>query len=89
MFVGLVYERRWEPDDEPTPRGEWAWHVHWRSLGWVAAFAGLMALVPVAETLFGGLVSFGVLMLAVALGIWRVERWCAKQYWHGLREYQS
>jgi uncharacterized membrane protein len=47
-----------------------------------------MALVPVASDAFGGLAGFGVLMLAVALGFWRLERWCTRQYWHGLREYK-
>jgi uncharacterized membrane protein len=47
-----------------------------------------MALVPVVNSAFGGLAGFGVLMLAVALVLWRLERWCARQYWHGLREYK-
>jgi uncharacterized membrane protein len=47
-----------------------------------------MALVPVVNSAFGGLAGFGVLMLAVALVLWRLERWCARQYWQGLREYK-
>jgi hypothetical protein len=36
----------------------------------------------------GGLAGFGVLMVSVALMVWRVERFCARQYWQGLREYK-
>ncbi|HEY1509209.1 MAG TPA: hypothetical protein VGF93_09430 [Solirubrobacteraceae bacterium] len=47
-----------------------------------------MALVPVVGSAFGGLAGYGVLMASVALVLWRVERWCARQYWGGLREYK-
>jgi len=47
-----------------------------------------MALVPIVTNAAGGLAGFGVLMLAVALACWRLERFCARQYWHGLREYK-
>jgi hypothetical protein len=47
-----------------------------------------MALVPVVSRAFGGLAGYGVLLAAVALIFWRIERWCARQYWHGLREYK-
>jgi hypothetical protein len=47
-----------------------------------------MALVPVVSTALGGLAGFAVLMAAVALAVWRIDRWCAKQYWAGLREYK-
>jgi hypothetical protein len=47
-----------------------------------------MALVPIVTTAAGGLAGFGVLMLAVALAAWRLERFCARQYWGGLREYK-
>jgi uncharacterized membrane protein len=48
-----------------------------------------MALVPVVNDAFGGLAGYGVLMLALALALWRLDRLCARQYWHGLREYKS
>ena len=58
----------------------------------VARLAGvwvfLMAIVPFVSSTFGGLAGFGVLMAAVALAFWRLERFCARQYWHGLREYK-
>jgi hypothetical protein len=27
-------------------------------------------------------------LMALGLVLWRAERWCAKQYWSGLREYK-
>jgi hypothetical protein len=60
----------------------------WRPLAWFAAWCWLMALVPVASDVVGGLAGFVVLMLAVALVCWRGERFCRRQYWHGLREYK-
>jgi hypothetical protein len=47
-----------------------------------------MALVPVANQTFGGLAGFVVLLLAVALALWRLDRWCSRQYWRGLRDYK-
>ncbi len=89
LILGLVHE--WDPpppeDDEPPRRGG-RWRLPWRPLAWFAAWCWLMALVPVVQDAFGGLASFGVLMLAVALVARRVDRWCARQYWHGLREHK-
>ncbi len=91
LVFGLIRDRGWEEppkDDEPPEPREHSWHVPWRPFAWVAAWCWLMALVPVVSNAFGGLAGFGVLMLAVALVVWRVDRWCARQYWHGLREYK-
>lgn len=98
MFVfGLVHDSGWEsPDYGPVPpedpsrnRREWNWHmVPWRSLAWLALWCALMAIVPFVSSTFGGLAGFGVLMAAVGLAFWRLERFCARQYWHGLREYK-
>ena len=46
------------------------------------------SIVPVVNDAFGSLAGFGVLMLAFALVCWRLERSCARGYWHGLREYK-
>jgi hypothetical protein len=90
MFVGLVHSSRWEPpDDIPAPGPRPRWHVPWRPLAWVAVFAWLLVLAPVAGRAFGGLAGCAVLLLAIALGFWRVDRWCARQYWRGLRDYQA
>jgi hypothetical protein len=91
LVFGLVHDRGWEPPPEepPAPRPDRRWHLPWRPLAWVAAWCWLMALVPVVTDAFGGLAGYAVLLLAVALVFWRLERWCARQYWQGLREYKS
>lgn len=97
LVFGLVHDDGgWEPpehawestDDQPPERRPWSWRLPWRPLAWFAAWCWLMALVPVVNSLFGGLAGFGVLMLAFALVCWRLERFCARAYWHGLREYK-
>lgn len=91
LVLGPVHDRGWEqpPEEhEPESRRERGWRLPWRPLAWVAVWCWLMALVPVVSGAFGGLAGFGVPMLAVALVVWRVDRWCARQYWHGLREYK-
>jgi hypothetical protein len=90
LVFGLINDSGWEPSDqppEPPPRPR-NWKLPWRLFAWVAAWCWLMALVPVASSAFGGLAGYGVLLLAVALAFWRFERWCARQYWEGLREYK-
>jgi hypothetical protein len=91
IIFGLVHDRGWEqpPDEDgPEQHPQRGWHLPWRPLAWIAAWCWLMAFVPVVSDAFGGLAGFGVLMLAVVLGFWRLERWCARHYWHGLREYK-
>jgi hypothetical protein len=97
LVFGLVHDSGREPPDYgPEPPedpsrngGEWNWHmVPWRSLAWVALWCALMAIVPFLSSTFGGLAGFGVLMAAVGLAFWRLERFCARQYWQGLREYK-
>jgi hypothetical protein len=89
--VLLIHDGGWElpDDDEPEqPRPRRKWNLPWRSLVWAAVWCWLMALVPVVSSAFGGFAGFGVLMAAVALAVWRIDRWCARQYWAGLREYK-
>jgi uncharacterized membrane protein len=97
LAFGLVHGSGWDPPDrDPEPpadevrkRREWDWHmVPWRSLAWLALLCVLMAVVPSVSSTFGGLAGFGVLMAAVGLAFWRLERFCARQYWNGLREYK-
>jgi hypothetical protein len=96
LVFGLVHDGGWEPPeqawnspvDEPPERQPWTWRLPWRPLAWFAAWCWLMALVPVVSSAFGDLAGFGVLMLAFALACWRLERFCARAYWHGLREYK-
>lgn len=90
LVVGLIHDGgREPPDEEPElARPRRKWNLPWRSLVWIAVWCWLMALVPVVSSAFGGLAGFGVLMAALALVVWRIDRWCAKQYWAGLREYK-
>jgi hypothetical protein len=92
LVFGLVHDRGWDPPADaegPPEQPERRWRLAWRPLAWVALWCWLMALVSVVSSLFGGLAGYAVLMLAVALLFWRLERWCSRQYWQGLREYQS
>jgi hypothetical protein len=96
LVFGLVNDGGWEPpehgwepgEDDLPERRPWTWRLPWKPLAWLAAWCWLMALVPIVSASFGGLAGFGVLMLAVALACWRLERFCARQYWEGLREYK-
>ncbi|MBV9942074.1 MAG: hypothetical protein JO262_08110 [Solirubrobacterales bacterium] len=96
LVFGLVQGDRWEPpDDGSEPQADdrperrpWTWRLPWRPFAWFAAWCWLMALAPVVSRAFGGLAGFGVLMLALGLGCWRLERFCARQYWGGLREHK-
>jgi hypothetical protein len=98
LVVGLVHDRGggWEPPDfapeppeEPTPGRRWSFHLPWRLLAWFAVWCWLMAAVPIVSRAVNPAVGYGVLMFATALGFWRIERWFARQYWHGLREYKT
>jgi len=89
LVVGLVHGGGWEPPDERPDPPRRAWHVPWRALAWIAAWCWLLALVPYAEDALGPLAGYAVLLSAIALGFWRVERWCSRQYWRGLRDYQA
>ena len=96
LVFGLLHGDGWEPPDdgwEPTgddlpERRPWTWRLPWRPLAWFAAWCWLMAIVPIVTKWIGGLAGFGVLMLAVGLAYWRLERFCRRQYWAGLREYK-
>jgi len=90
FFVGLVHENRWQPpDDAPEPPPRTTWRVPWRELIWLVAVFGLLGFSSVAGHALGGLAGYAVLMVAVALGLWRLDRWCARQYWRALRDYQA
>jgi len=96
LVFGLVHDGGWEPpehareppDDDPPEHRPWTWRPPWRPLAWFAAWCWLMALVPVVSSAFGGLAGYGLLMLALGLVCWRLERFCRRTYWHGLREYK-
>jgi hypothetical protein len=92
-FVGLVSDPRWVPPEGngygDKERHNRTWRIPWRFLAWAVLLLGLMLLVPVVGDAFGQLAGYLLLCFNVALGFWRFDRWCAKQYWSGLRDYQS
>jgi hypothetical protein len=102
LVLGLVHGNGWEPPDhgwapDPPPEedapGRRDWNLDWRklpwrALAWLGVWAFLMAIVPFVSSTFGGLAGFLVLMVAVALAFWRLERFCARQYWDGLRDFK-
>jgi hypothetical protein len=87
VFVGLI-DTRWEPPWEPEPEPRRRPHLPVRLLAWVAGWCWLLALGGVVSSVAGPLAGYLALLLAVGVGAWRVERWFARQYWHGLREHQ-
>jgi hypothetical protein len=95
MFVGLVKDpgRDWRPpDDQPDGDRRRSWQVPWRLVArvtiWAALLGALFALVPVADHVLGHLAAYVLILLAVSLGVWRVDRWFSRQYWEGLSEHQ-
>jgi hypothetical protein len=86
----LLQDRGWEPpfEEEPARRMR-SWHLPWRPLVWFAVWAWLMALVPVVNGWLGSLAGYGVLLLSVALVVWRLDRLCRRMNWTGMRDYKS
>ena len=56
----------------------------WRPFAWFAAFCWMLFLAGRV----GGLAGYVLVLVAVATGCWRLDRWLARQYWGGLREVQ-
>ena len=80
----LIEDRPERPDDGPPPPRRTLPHVPWRPFAWFAAFCWLMY----AAGALGGLAGYATLLVALALGCWRLDRWLSGQYWGGLRETQ-
>jgi hypothetical protein len=86
----LLPDRSWElPGDEEPERPPRRWHLPWRPLAWFALWAWLMALVPIVGSAFGNLAAYGVLLAAIALVLWRLDRLCQRLNWTGMRDYKS
>lgn len=66
----LIDTRGWEPEDEREDRRALP-HVPWRPFAWIAAFLWLLVIAAEVD----GFAGYGILLLAVALGSWRLERW--------------
>ncbi|HEX2086757.1 MAG TPA: hypothetical protein VHF89_13850 [Solirubrobacteraceae bacterium] len=74
-----------EPEPEPAPRRPRRLPVvPWRPFAWVAAFCWLLF----AAGEVGGLAGYVLLLVAIAVGCWRLDRWLGRLYWGGLREIQ-
>jgi hypothetical protein len=65
------------------------WGLVLRVVFWVGVVATLFALVPVTDRLLGHLAGYLMVLLTVGVGVWRIDRWCARQYWRGLKDHQS
>jgi hypothetical protein len=87
MFVGLVRDPGWEPEPEGDPdpsRRPWP-RPPWRPFAWFAGWCWLMLLAGIV----GGFAGYLIVLAAVALGCWRLDRWLARQYWGGLSEWHG
>jgi len=92
LFVGLVRSSDgWEPPEEPgpAPAPRRGWAIPWAELAWLAVLFALLVVSPAVGHRLGGLAGYLVLLLAIGLAFWRIERLCSRQYWRGLRDYQS
>jgi hypothetical protein len=69
----LIDTRGWEPEGDAAPRRRPHRYVPWRPFAWIAAFAWLLVIAAEVD----GFAGYGILLLAVALGSWRLERWAA------------
>ena len=73
----LVDTRGWEDEDEDEDENESRRslpHVPWRPFAWIAAFLWLLV---IADSV-GGFAGYGIVLLAIALGSWRLERWARR-----------
>ena len=82
MFVGLVHDHSHDPPGDGPQRG--LPHIPWQPFAWFAAFCWLM----VAAGAVGGFPGYLIVLFAIGMGCWRIDRWLGRQYWQGLREYQ-
>ncbi|HEX8120580.1 MAG TPA: hypothetical protein VF549_04860 [Solirubrobacteraceae bacterium] len=74
-----------EPDSAPAPRrGRPLPKVPWRPFAWFAAFCWLLFIAGRVD----GLAGYVIVLCAIAMGSWRLDRWLSRQYWGGLSEVQ-
>ena len=87
MFVGLVRDPGWHgpPDNEPD-REPRAWRVPWGPIAWIASLVALIAFVPLVDHQVGNLAGYLLILAVVTAGALRIDRWCSRQYWRGLRD---
>jgi hypothetical protein len=77
----LIDTRGWEPEDEDEQRRALP-HL-WRPLAWIAGFIWLLVIAAEVD----GFAGYGIFLLAVALGSWRLERWAG--HWESGRPWDS
>jgi hypothetical protein len=70
------------PDRPPPPRRRRLPAPPWRPFAWFAAFCWLLY----AAGTVGGLVGYLLILAAVTLGCWRLDRWLSGLYWGGMSE---
>jgi hypothetical protein len=71
----LIDTRGWEPEPDPDAEPEDEHrrslpHLPWRPFAWIAAFAWLLVIAAAVD----GFAGYGVFLVAIALGSWRLER---------------
>ncbi len=54
-----------------------------------ASLAALIALVPFVDHELGDLAGYLLILTVITAGAVRLDRWCSRQYWRGLRDYSS
>ncbi len=67
----LIDTRGWEPEDDGDEQRRSLPHVPWRPFAWIAAFAWLLVIAAKVD----GFAGYGIFLLAISLGSWRLERW--------------
>jgi hypothetical protein len=86
LAVGLVRDPGpGDPGDDEPPRGSPWPRPRWQPFAWIAVVCWLLF----AGREIGGFIGYLVLLLALGIGYWRIDRWLARQYWGGLREHGS
>ena len=73
----LVEGSSWGPEPDPDEGSGRRWelpHLPWRPFAWFAAFC--WALFAAGQV--GGLAGYLLVLAAVALGSWRLDRWAAR-----------
>ena len=80
----LIHEPRDERGDEPPAPRRPLPEVPWRPFAWFAAFCWVL----LAAGQVGGLAGYLILLGAICVAGWRVNRWLDGQYWTGMRDYR-
>ena len=66
----LIDTREWESEDSDDEQRGSRPHVRWRPFAWIAAFIWLLVIAAEVD----GFAGYGIFLLAITLGSWRLER---------------